>query len=332
MSPKFSIIIPVYNVAAYLRECLDSVLAQTFTEWEAICVDDGSTDGSGAILDEYGAKDKRFLIIHQENSGVSVARNNALDVANGEWIGFVDADDKLLPRRLANIAETIDQNEGVEVIRTGWTNWRGSKRVPRAQCGDAAVRFARGEQSTVGLWSLVSQCSFPFILYYKKEIGNRLRYVKGVRFREDALFQYSVAQEGLEVVVIPEDGYLHREREGSATLQVRRCDDSYRLLQEYLVIWAKMPTRCIRRKCKVASTAWISKDIAEWYRLCPMRCFRDSFLVWISVWRLLLNGAFAPFQGGSIFFGLRRFLYLLTGHGRFCFLTRLSMKTGGRNG
>ena len=67
MTPFFSIIIPVYNVAPYLRECLDSVVAQTFTDWEAICVDDGSTDGSGAILDEYEAGDKRFRVIHQRN-------------------------------------------------------------------------------------------------------------------------------------------------------------------------------------------------------------------------------------------------------------------------
>ena len=80
---KFSIIIPVYNVAQYLRECLDSVLAQTFTDWEAICVDDGSTDGSGAILDEYAAKDWRFRVIHQDNAGVGFARNVALNVARG---------------------------------------------------------------------------------------------------------------------------------------------------------------------------------------------------------------------------------------------------------
>ena len=98
--PFFSIIIPVYNVAPYLRECLDSVLAQTFTDWEAICVDDGSTDGSGAILDEYAAKDSRFRVFHQSNAGVSAARNRGLDEAKGEWIWFVDSDDKIKPYAL----------------------------------------------------------------------------------------------------------------------------------------------------------------------------------------------------------------------------------------
>lgn len=91
--PHFSIIIPVYNVAPYLRECLDSVLAQTFTDWEAICVDDGSTDESGAILDEYAAKDNRFRVIHQENRGVNFVRQKALNASSGEWIASIDGDD-----------------------------------------------------------------------------------------------------------------------------------------------------------------------------------------------------------------------------------------------
>lgn len=78
-TPFFSIIIPVYNVAPYLRECLDSVLAQTFTDWECLCVADGSTDDSGIILDEYAQKDPRFRVFHKKNGGVSAARNLALD-------------------------------------------------------------------------------------------------------------------------------------------------------------------------------------------------------------------------------------------------------------
>ena len=91
--PKVSVIIPVYNVEEYLRECLDSVVNQTLKDIEIICVNDGSTDNSLAILEEYAAKDERLRVFTQENQGQSVARNLAMEKARGEYIGFVDSDD-----------------------------------------------------------------------------------------------------------------------------------------------------------------------------------------------------------------------------------------------
>ena len=84
-----SIIIPVYKVEPYLRECLDSVAASPSDCWEAILVDDGSPDGCPQICDEYAAKDKRFRVIHQKNAGVAAARNAGLDVAQGQWCWFI---------------------------------------------------------------------------------------------------------------------------------------------------------------------------------------------------------------------------------------------------
>lgn len=91
--PEISIIVPVYNVEKYIRRCLDSILTQTFTDWECILVDDGSPDNSGMICDEYAAKDSRFKVIHKENGGQAIARNMALDIVIGEYIAFVDSDD-----------------------------------------------------------------------------------------------------------------------------------------------------------------------------------------------------------------------------------------------
>ena len=88
-----SIIIPVYNVAPYLDECLQSVVNQAYTDWECILVDDGSTDGSSEICDEWGKKDSRFVVCHQENGGVSKARNYGIRQAKGEYISFIDSDD-----------------------------------------------------------------------------------------------------------------------------------------------------------------------------------------------------------------------------------------------
>ena len=95
--PLISVIIPVYNVEKYLRECLDSVLAQTYKNLEIILIDDGSPDNCGKICDEYAQKDNRIKVIHQVNQGVSAARNAGLKVATGEYIAFVDSDDFIKP-------------------------------------------------------------------------------------------------------------------------------------------------------------------------------------------------------------------------------------------
>ena len=92
-TPKISVIVPVYNVEKYLPRCIDSILSQTFTDFELLLIDDGSTDESGKICDEYAKKDKRIRVFHQENGGVSATRNLGLEEASAEWICFVDSDD-----------------------------------------------------------------------------------------------------------------------------------------------------------------------------------------------------------------------------------------------
>ena len=90
---RFSVIVPVYNVEHYLRRCLDSIVNQTFDDYEVVLVDDGSTDASGSICDEYRKKYNSIKVIHQENKGLSGARNTGLDKASGDWIVFVDSND-----------------------------------------------------------------------------------------------------------------------------------------------------------------------------------------------------------------------------------------------
>lgn len=90
---KFSIIVPVYNVEKFLRECLDSIASQTLKEFEVICINDGSTDNSLEILNEYATKDKRFIVLSQKNQGQGIARNNAINIAQGKYLLFVDPDD-----------------------------------------------------------------------------------------------------------------------------------------------------------------------------------------------------------------------------------------------
>ena len=168
--PKFSIIIPVYNVAPYLRECLDSVLAQTFTEWEAICVDDGSTDGSGDILNEFADKDARIKVLHQANSGVSVARNCGLENAIGDWIGFVDSDDVVDADWLSCCMEAIANETSCDSIVWGFQSFNDSQ----------AINLGADSSISVGnkdLWRNM----------FRKEVVGGVRFANLVR-GEDILF------------------------------------------------------------------------------------------------------------------------------------------------
>ena len=119
MKGLVSVIIPVYNVEEYLRKCLDSVINQTYTNLEIICIDDGTQDNCGAILDEYAQKDSRIIVIHQENAGVAAARNQGLDIAKGEYIAFVDSDDWLEPECYETMVKQMEENPDVDLVSCG---------------------------------------------------------------------------------------------------------------------------------------------------------------------------------------------------------------------
>ena len=116
METEFSIIVPIYNVERWLPACLDSILAQTYTDFELILVDDGSPDGCPAICDRYAAKDPRVHVIHRQNGGVTSARRAALDRARGAYIAFVDGDDWVKPHWLQTMAGCIGQNSRPDVV------------------------------------------------------------------------------------------------------------------------------------------------------------------------------------------------------------------------
>ena len=114
--PKLSVIVPVYNTEKYLRECIDSILAQTFTGFELILVDDGSADGSGAICDEYAGKDARVQVIHQPNAGVTNARKSGVRCAGGVYFAFVDSDDWIHPEMFERMVEKGEEANADMVV------------------------------------------------------------------------------------------------------------------------------------------------------------------------------------------------------------------------
>jgi glycosyltransferase involved in cell wall biosynthesis len=124
--PYFSVIIPVFNRALPVREAIDSVLAQTFTDYELIVVDDGSTDDTPRVAEEYG---NRMRWLRQENRGVSAARNAGVAASSAPWLAFLDSDDRWLPEKLARQARFIQENPGVSILQTDETWIRRGRRV-----------------------------------------------------------------------------------------------------------------------------------------------------------------------------------------------------------
>lgn len=133
---EISVIVPIYNVEPYLRRCIDSVLAQTFADFELILVDDGSPDACGAICDEYAKQDSRIAVIHQENKGVSAARNAGLKIATGNYVSFIDPDDWIEPEMVQTMVSAM-KNERVQLVCCRWDNVyeNGEKNSPQFDHG-----------------------------------------------------------------------------------------------------------------------------------------------------------------------------------------------------
>lgn len=120
--PKVSVLIPVYNVKDYLRKCLDSILVQTLSDLEIICIDDGSSDGSELILDEYSKKDHRIRVIHKQNSGYGATLNVGLDAALGDYVGIVESDDCILPQMYKELYESAVEND-LDMVKSEAYYW-----------------------------------------------------------------------------------------------------------------------------------------------------------------------------------------------------------------
>ena len=120
--PKVSVIVPVYNVEKYLKQCLDSILAQTLNDIEIICVDDGSTDSSGSILDQYEARENQVKVIHKENAGYGAAMNAGLDAASGEYIGIVESDDCIREDMYQTLYDAAIKDD-LDVVKSDVVYW-----------------------------------------------------------------------------------------------------------------------------------------------------------------------------------------------------------------
>lgn len=208
--PLVSIIVPVYNAEKYLHRCIDSILAQTFTDWELLLIDDGSKDASGRICDEYAAKDERIRVFHKENGGVSSARNLGLDHAEGEWIAFVDSDDWVSKDYLEELVKHSDTDLVVaDFVIEGEENWNENLPVGKWQSKDLSGII----ENSIAWTRFVA----PWCKLLKKSLIGQNRFYVELTTQEDALFMFRYLCVVQNIQIIPNKGY-HYNRETSGSL------------------------------------------------------------------------------------------------------------------
>ncbi len=228
--PKVSVIVPVYNCEQYLRECIDSILAQTYRDFELILVDDGSSDNSGSIVDGYAAKDGRIKVIHKENGGQSSARNTGLEAAKGEYIYISDSDDVLDPRLLETVIPRFA--DGYEMVAFCF------RTIPAERKPDPGLVTVLTKDRTVVLNTEEERFAFLTGPFRRKairwEVWNRvlrrdviekwkIRFPadRGV-YPEDMYFSYCYVAHSSRILMIPDVLYEYRLREDSVSDRLRK--------------------------------------------------------------------------------------------------------------
>jgi len=207
---KISVIIPVYNCEKYLPRCLDSLRGQSFQNWNAICIDDGCSDNSGAILDEYAARDKRFVVIHKKNAGVSAARNDGIKKADGDFIHFMDADDIIDSDYYEKMIEFIGD---ADIVCSGYVS--DSK-----YSADLVYKKRHVLKTLFGklFWTQALIKSFVWRYLFKTEFikQNKLFFDTNLISQEDAVFVLQALLISKQIVIVPDVNYHYMFNENSA--------------------------------------------------------------------------------------------------------------------
>lgn len=187
VNPKISVIVPVYNVEKYLHKCIDSILAQTFTDFELLLINDGSKDNSGKICDEYGEKDKRIRVFHKENGGVSSARNMGLDNARGEWIAFVDSDDWVERGYLEMFFTNITPEKTMLIIQN---IFHETDKGQTLKCNFNNSLINKDKISDLFSKNEIVRYGYPFCKLFNASVLNmhQIRFDLKISYSEDLLF------------------------------------------------------------------------------------------------------------------------------------------------
>ena len=310
---KVSIVIPVYNVECYLRECLDSVCNQTYKNIEIICVDDGSTDGSPAILKEYAEKDRRMIVLTQSNAGQAAARNAALEIATGEWVASIDSDDYFNVDAIEKCMQYA--HEDVKMIHFGirWFSDDGRK------LNDEWLRMKHSGRIAVDEKLMTQLPCGPCDKFWKqsflKEVG--IKYLSGVKF-EDLGYIWQLLSMTDYIYCLPEKIYNYRFRPGS-TMKVfcekkggRKILDFLEVSRDCLTFWR---SRSIRQRLGLSGPAYFELEILNRSRDRIDRWAADEFLheAWVSIRNMIdefeLGSRLCEFPDLALYYHLPPYAY-----------------------
>lgn len=249
--PVISVIVPAYNVENYIRRCVESILTQTFEPLEVILVDDGSTDSSGAICDEYAALDSRVRVIHKANGGLSDARNVGIEASTAPLIGFVDSDDYIAPDMFETLYQRMTET-GAEISVCGVYDCYPGRTITTQ---DTTGRFAVDAREAIQM-ALESR-DFPLYVWnklYKRELFDHLRFPVG-KVYEDAYIMIPLLDQTKTIAITMEPKYYYIRRAGSVTTKpysgadldiIEAHESNYRYIAEkYPEMLPQAEFRCI---------------------------------------------------------------------------------------
>lgn len=222
IDPEISVVMPAYKGALFIRDALQSVLAQTFPDWELVCVDDGSKDGSGDIAAEYAERDSRIQVLRQKNGGTSAARNAALAAAKGRYIAFLDEDDLYHPKCLEVLHDAAERHNadavGIDFVPFEESALPEFRDPPPA--GGGTVHDAASLRELVSRW----YDGAPWEVWrhlYRRELVGEARFPVGVRVEQDLRWHYALLPSMARYVRIPWAGYAWRRNSNGGVLNPR---------------------------------------------------------------------------------------------------------------
>ncbi len=260
-----SVIVPVYNISPYINKCIESLIGQTYRELEIILVDDGSTDGSGEICDEYASKDSRIKVIHKPNGGLSDARNHGIDIARGEYLGFVDGDDWIHPQMYETMINVL-LRDNADIVACSYERKDESFSDTHIDAAEFNTRILTGTQALLSIDDTIQAMAWNKL--YRREVFGGIRYPVG-RLNEDEFVIHELIYGSERIALIDEKYPLYfytvREKSIMSRLTERSIFDTIDAIKARLDF------------CKVHSWSEVIPDVIAYFcNLCINRYYRVS--------------------------------------------------------